>query len=59
MEARKTVVANLEVVNPPYCESCPSINLLPPMEPLTEEDDITRETSCEATVTPEGIVLLF
>ena len=32
----------------------PSINLLTPMEPLTEEDDIARETSCEATDTPDG-----
>lgn len=32
----------------------PSINLLTPMEPLTEEDDLMRETACEATITPEG-----
>ena len=35
----------------------PSINLLTPMEPLTEEDDLMRETFCEATVTPEGEVI--
>ena len=35
----------------------PSINLLTPMEPLTEEDDLMRESSCEATVTPGGEVL--
>lgn len=34
----------------------PSINLLTPMEPLTEEDDVMRETSCEATVEPDGQV---
>ena len=28
------------------------------LEPLTKEDDIMRETTCEATMTPEGIVLL-
>lgn len=31
----------------------PSINLLTPMEPLTEEDDISRESSCEATGGPD------
>jgi len=35
----------------------PSINLLTPMEPLTEKDDLMRETFCEATVTPEGDVI--
>jgi energy-coupling factor transporter ATP-binding protein EcfA2 len=36
----------------------PSINLLTPMEPLAEEDDLLRETSCEATIAPDGTVAI-